>query len=70
VYAVIDKKTIFIKKRYIVFHPVNRSIYLVKKTTKNIYCVLYDKPEIKIIKIPITFLLANILRTSMITASK
>mgnify|MGYP007068600012 FL=1 len=33
-------------KIYNDFNPRNISIYLVKNTTRYIYCVLYDKPSI------------------------
>ncbi len=34
------------RKRYMVFQPVNKSMQRVRNTTKNIYCVRYESPEL------------------------
>ncbi len=46
VQTVIKRKMSFMKKRYMVFQPVNRSMQRVRNTTKNIYCVRYESPEL------------------------
>ncbi len=43
-----DMNSIFIMKRYSDFHPESISIYLKKNTVMYNYCVLYDRPSLKI----------------------